>query len=78
MKKPGTWGGTPEYSALSLIAKCNIDVYSDGKIVSSIKNGTNKTISLRFSGRNHYDLLVTDEDFAKLNEIMPHLSLQDY
>jgi hypothetical protein len=79
MKKSGTWGGTPEYSALALIAKCNIDVYSEGKIVSSIKasENSNKLICLRFSGRNHYDLMITDEQAAKLLSIMPDLRLQD-
>lgn len=78
MKKTGTWGGTPEYTALALIAKCNITVYCDNKVISSIKtNDSLKTILLRFSGRNHYDLLITDDQADALKRIMPHLSLQD-
>jgi hypothetical protein len=78
MKIPGTWGGTPEYTAFAFIAKCNICVYSEGKIINELNTNSDKTIYLLFSGRSHYDLLLSDEQALMLSKINPRLSLQDY
>jgi hypothetical protein len=79
MKTEGTWGGTPEYTAFAFMAKCNINVWSEGKIINDLKvTDTNKTINLLFSGRNHYDLLLSDEQVHELYIINPRLVLQDY
>ena len=79
MKVAGTWGGTPEYTAFAFMAKCNIYVWSEGKIINALKiTEDNKTIHLLFSGRNHYDLLLTDEQVHEVYKINPRLSLEDY
>jgi len=79
MKQEGTWGGTPEYTAFAFMAKCNINVWSEGKIINDLKTTEdNKTLNLLFSGRNHYDLLLTDEQAEEAIKINPRLIVQDY
>jgi hypothetical protein len=66
MQLPHTWGSQPEYLAFSYMARLNVHVYvENGTLVDSV--GTfDRTIKLLFT-RNHYDLLLSDEEFQELS-----------
>lgn len=76
------WGGQAEYTAFALIAKLTIEVYvfglENGKRIlvkyNEVKSPESTgTISLMFTGRNHYDLLLTDDDFLALQKVVPDI-----
>jgi hypothetical protein len=72
------WGSTPEYTAFAFMSNCCVKVYQpmpgpDQSIrlqeVNSVEpQGFTDTIKLLYSGKNHYDLLLDNEEAEQLLE----------
>ena len=77
MSAPGTWGSTPEYTAFAFMSKLNVKVYQPKShtqllLINETKVPNSKgTIKLLYTGRNHYDLLLSDEESFTLVKAWP-------
>jgi hypothetical protein len=88
MKRRGTWGSTPEYTAFAFMSKLKVEVYQPQQLQSLEtpeefkQQGLNLintvepslclgTVRLLFTGTCHYDLLLTDEEYVSLKNIVP-------
>ena len=76
------WGGQPEYTAFAIIAKLTIEIWaleSDGRFIKQhefIPEESTGKIKLLFSGSNHYDFLLDDEEAELIRKIMPQVKLK--
>lgn len=77
------WGGQAEYTAFALIAKLTVEVWhlkkglliKHNEIVSPESTGTFKIL---FVGNNHYDLLLSNEEAAKIKAILPEARISSF
>ena len=73
----GAWGSTPEYTAFAFMANCIVEVYQVQTNALECSNpevqpvflincvrptDATRTVKLLYSGHNHYDLLVSQEE----------------
>jgi hypothetical protein len=77
------WGGQAEYTAFALIAKVTVEVWhfkkgllvKHNEIASPESTGTFKIL---FNGSNHYDLLLSNEEAAKIHAIVPEARISSF
>lgn len=74
MRKAGTWGSTPEYTAFAMMSKLHVQVYQpqEGSLVLvnevAPAEASRGVVKLLYTNGTHYDLLVDDIDCEKLTE----------
>ena len=79
---PYKWGGTPEYTAFAFMSKLKVEVYQRAELSSDlvlvnavdIPNSLGTT-KLLYSGRNHYNLLLDDQEAQSLLKKWPDSKL---
>lgn len=77
------WGGQAEYTAFALIAKITVEVWhmtrggliKHNEIVPPESAGCFKIL---FSGSNHYDLLLSNEEAEKIVRLVPDAKLSSF
>lgn len=75
-----TWGGQPEYTAFAFMTKLTVQVWVQQRGDLVMRNeivppGSTNIVKLLFSGQNHYDLLLEDDDAEKLIKILPRAKI---
>jgi hypothetical protein len=78
MAIPGQWGSTPEYTAFAFMAKLNVQVFQPRagsrellKVNVVDVPDSKGTIKLLYTGSNHYDLLLSDDECTTLRRAWP-------
>jgi hypothetical protein len=69
MRKDKAWGGQIELQAISNRYSVNVIIYSqtESEVLFEIDNGSKTTLRLCFSHGNHYDLVLTENEYAVLS-----------
>ena len=82
MRKPRTWGGSPEYMAFSFMSKLEVQVFIPQRETKTLIMSNNikpknsiGVIRLLFDGSSHYDLLLSNSDAERIREMAPQTEL---
>ena len=81
--KTRNWGGQAEYTAFALISKVTVEVWHmtrKGLVKHNeiVPPGSTGTFKILFSGKNHYDLLLSNEEASKIKTIVPEAKISSF